>query len=124
MSNTPGRKYQCTICKAFKETIDGECNCGGSKKKKAAPQIDKTLAERGERYGDFSVQAMTSQALKHVIQGEPGWARLSGAQREALELIAVKISRILNGDPDYHDSWYDISGYAKLVADTLEKSRQ
>jgi len=27
---------------------------------------------------------------------------------------------ILNGDPNYVDSWVDIAGYAKLVADRLE----
>ena len=32
-----------------------------------------------------------------------------------------KIARILNGDSNYHDSWHDIIGYAKLVADQLNK---
>lgn len=36
-------------------------------------------------------------------------------------MIAHKIGRILNGDPNYADSWIDIAGYAKLVADRLEK---
>lgn len=82
--------------------------------------VAKTLEERGERYGDFSVQALTSQAIKHVMHQSPGWANLSGAQRESLEQIALKISRILNGNPDYFDSWHDIGGYAKLIADKLE----
>jgi hypothetical protein len=34
-------------------------------------------------------------------------------------MIAHKIGRIINGDPDYIDSWDDIAGYAKLVADRL-----
>jgi hypothetical protein len=42
-----------------------------------------------------------------------------GYQREALEMIAHKIARIINGDPNYADSWVDIAGYAKLVADRL-----
>ena len=29
-------------------------------------------------------------------------------------------TRILNGDPNYHDSWHDIIGYTKLVADELQ----
>lgn len=41
-------------------------------------------------------------------------------QIECLEMIAHKIGRILNGDPNYGDSWRDISGYATLVADRLE----
>jgi hypothetical protein len=42
------------------------------------------------------------------------------SQWEALEMIAHKIGRIVNGDPDYADSWIDIAGYAKLVADELQ----
>jgi hypothetical protein len=41
-------------------------------------------------------------------------------QAEALDMIFHKIGRILNGDPNYADSWIDIAGYAKLVADRLE----
>jgi len=44
---------------------------------------------------------------------------MSCDQKEALEMIQHKIGRILNGDQYYHDSWHDIIGYAKLVADTL-----
>ena len=40
-------------------------------------------------------------------------------QREGLEMIAHKISRILNGDPNYDDSWVDIAGYAQLVVDAI-----
>ncbi len=35
-------------------------------------------------------------------------------------MIAHKLARICNGDPDYGDSWRDIAGYATLVADRLE----
>lgn len=41
---------------------------------------------------------------------------------EALFMIAHKIGRIVNGDPWYADSWIDIAGYAKLVADRLENN--
>jgi len=40
---------------------------------------------------------------------------MSASHREALEMIAHKIGRILNGDPNYADSWHDIAGYAKLA---------
>lgn len=45
-------------------------------------------------------------------------------QREALEMIAHKIARILNGDPNYADSWHDVAGYATLVADRLQGVEQ
>ena len=39
-------------------------------------------------------------------------------------MICHKIGRIVNGDPDYADSWIDIAGYAKLVADRLETGKE
>jgi len=42
------------------------------------------------------------------------WISLSDEQAEALEMIAVKIARILSGDPEYPDHWDDVIGYAKL----------
>lgn len=84
--------------------------------------IDNILAERGKRYGDFIDHAAISQHLKHSMAC-PGWYELSCDQKEALEMIAHKIARILNGDPNYADSWVDIAGYAKLVADRLERGQ-
>ena len=54
------------------------------------------------------------------MQMTGGWDRLSADQRESLEMVQHKVARILNGDPNYADSWVDIAGYAKLVADRLE----
>jgi hypothetical protein len=41
-------------------------------------------------------------------------------QLQALDMIATKISRIVNGNPNHTDSWTDIAGYATLVADRLQ----
>ena len=81
--------------------------------------IDKVLAERGSRYGDFPDHATITQNIKRAMYKSPNWPTLSDDKKEALEMIAHKIGRILNGDPDYQDSWTDIIGYAKLVEDTL-----
>lgn len=78
-----------------------------------------TLAERGSRYGSFPAHAAISQALKNTMQATPGWQRLAPDQREALEMIAHKIARTLNGNPDYADSWLDIAGYAALIEGRL-----
>jgi len=83
--------------------------------------IDSTLEERGKRYGKFKTHADITQYLKQEMRTREGWIRLSFSQREALEMIAHKIGRILNGDPDYADSWHDIAGYAKLVEDELNE---
>lgn len=83
-------------------------------------QIAETLAERAERYGDFDGHARITQGIKAAMVCGANWPILDDDQKEALEMIAHKIGRILNGDPNYHDSWHDIVGYAKLVADRLE----
>ena len=82
--------------------------------------IEATLTERGKRYGAFKDHANITQQLKGIIFGFNPALRLENDQKEALEMIAHKIGRIVNGDPDYADSWVDIAGYAKLVSDRLE----
>ena len=81
--------------------------------------IHDTLNARGARYGVFSEHARITQALKAAMIDSPNWPKLAPDQRECLEMIAHKAGRILNGDPDYHDSWHDIVGYTTLVADRL-----
>ncbi len=80
---------------------------------------DPLLAARGARYGAFRVNAAISQALKAQMRATPNWANLAPDMKEALEMVAHKISRILAGDPNYDDSWVDIAGYATRVADRL-----
>ena len=82
-------------------------------------QIDTTLIERGSRYGDFIDQSFIAQALKDVIHQAPNWDKLLSDQKEAMDMMAHKMARILNGDPDYIDSWHDIIGYARLVEQRL-----
>jgi len=88
--------------------------------------IDGMLVERGNRYGKFSGQAEVSQRLKGVVREfeVKRGCDLDPDQRESLKMICHKIARIINGDPNYHDSWADIAGYAKLVADRLETGKE
>lgn len=79
-----------------------------------------TLMQRNARYGNFLDQANVSCGLKLVMKNTRNWNRLRPDQQEALEMIAVKISRILMGDPDYIDNWHDIEGYARLVKRRLQ----
>ena len=84
-----------------------------------ADDIDATLKERGSKYGPFDGHAALTQALKATMHGAPSWRLCAPDQREALEMFAHKIGRILNGDPDYDDSWRDIAGYAMLIVKRL-----
>ena len=87
--------------------------------------IDATLAERGHKYGKFKDHAAITYKLKNVLRAHALEHGKSFAfdQAEALDMICHKLGRIVNGDPDYADSWVDIAGYAKLVADRLETGK-
>jgi hypothetical protein len=82
--------------------------------------IEAVLIERGNRYGEFDAHSQITQDLKTIMQDTPNWSTLEPDMKEALEMIQHKIGRILNGDPYYDDSWIDIGGYSKLVADKLQ----
>jgi hypothetical protein len=77
------------------------------------------LSEREPTHGRFQESAELAQNLKYRMAEAPNWGILLSDQRQALEMIATKISRILCGDRNLVDSWEDIAGYAILVADRL-----
>ena len=83
-------------------------------------EVEQTLEERGKRYGNYLQQTRISKALQNRMRMVESYKELDPDMQDALEMIAVKISRILNGDPDYSDNWHDIAGYATLVADRLD----
>jgi hypothetical protein len=58
--------------------------------------------------------------MKEEWRKAEGWKRLSMGQREALEMLAHKVARILAGDCNHRDHWMDIGGYAELVVRELE----
>ena len=83
--------------------------------------VEQTLEQRGQRYGAFPDHAKITQNLKAAMVDSANWETLASDQKEALEMIVHKIGRILNGDPDYADSWHDIAGYSTLVEERLNK---
>lgn len=87
--------------------------------------IADTLTERGTRYGDFKGHAEVTQKLKGVVTEELAKRNktLAPDQYEALDMVFHKVGRIINGDPDYADSWHDIAGYAKLIDDRLVRDQ-
>ena len=86
--------------------------------KKDLTKTEDILAERANTHGSFHQVAEIAQLIKNVVRDET--QALSCQQQEALDMIASKIARICNGNPDEPDHWRDISGYATLVADQLE----
>ena len=78
------------------------------------------LDKREITHGDFAVTAKLSQTMKEWFREQPGWANLSGVQQESLDLIAIKIARILSGNSNEVDHWVDIAGYAQLIVARLK----
>ena len=84
---------------------------------------DKILTDRGKRYGKYMRQASIALGIRELLRlglEDETLEKYEPDQIDALHMIAVKLSRIVNGDPDYADNWRDIAGYATLVADRLE----
>lgn len=86
--------------------------------------VDSVLAERGKVHGDFDEPCRIAQGLKAVIRDGVNCKqdRLTDVQKEAIDMIAHKLARILSGDPNHVDHWVDIAGYAQLVAQRCSTS--
>lgn len=72
------------------------------------------LKERQKTHGEYINVARIAQALKAILQDGPSYENLSLMQRESLDLICTKLSRIVCGAPE-KDHWVDLSGYADLI---------
>ena len=77
--------------------------------------VEKTLEERGARYGKFIDHAGFAQAIQDVCRSSPNWDTMRPDVRQCLTVISDKMARILNGDSEYTDNYHDIAGYAILV---------
>ena len=89
--------------------------------------LGSVLQERGSRYGEFIYNATVSQELKEILHKSSNWETMPPDMKEALHMIVHKISRLVEGDFNYDDSWIDISGYSTLIVERLHltlKQRQ
>jgi hypothetical protein len=73
-------------------------------------EISETLLERGGTYGKYTSVSQISQDLKKVMRESPNYKVMPAPLQESLDMIANKISRILNGDFYYEDSWLCYAG--------------
>ena len=76
------------------------------------------ISRRLKTHGNWREQASFSQTVKELFKSGKNWDQLNDGQREALEMLAVKISRALHGDHNYRDHWDDMVGYAQLGVDS------
>lgn len=83
--------------------------------------IQDVLQARGANYGSFENQACLVQSLKRALHSHPNWDSLDDDIKESFEMVVHKMARVVNGNPDYVDSYVDIVGYIQLVINRLEK---
>ena len=74
--------------------------------------IDDTLTGRDETHGDFVDQADDAQRMLEVINTREGWKHMPSWMRFAIQMILMKIARIVHGDCRSTDHWHDIQGYS------------
>jgi len=88
--------------------------------------VTDTIAARHKQYGEYSVNSDLCQAIKDLFRVRPGYKALLPYERESLDMIFHKVSRIVVGAEDgappqsRTDSWHDIAGYAKLSEDRVK----
>ena len=85
--------------------------------------IDDVLADRQTDHGNYADTARTVQHLKQAMREGNNWSILTDIQRESLDMIQMKVGRILSGDPGHADHWDDITGYARLAARTVRGNK-
>ena len=82
--------------------------------------INDLLSEREETHGDFAEVAYTYKQFQSIITTRRNYWKISDSQRLALDMIAVKLSRLLCGDSNFSGHAEDIAGYATLIVKELE----
>ena len=83
---------------------------------------NETLNEREHSHGDYAETAKMSQNIKNYIRSKVSAREddFNFSQVESLDMISVKLARILSGDNNCADHWKDIAGYANLISEQLE----
>jgi len=77
--------------------------------------IANLLSIRRQTHGNFRDNARLSQALKATFRATASWDHLDDVEKESLDMIALKISRVLSGRSLERQHWEDIEGYARLA---------
>lgn len=125
------RADQLANTQAFLNTVASDVNGAGiSVGFGAVAQVSNVvdlLTARGSTHGKFSDNARISQQLKDYYRLQVGYQDLTDIDREALDNIAIKQSRILSGGGTGSrnvDNWDDIAGYATLAANEKRGNAQ
>ena len=85
--------------------------------------IDDLLKDKEATHGVFDDMAALAQTVKAIMRRGRNWESLPNPSKEALEMIATKIARILNGDASEAEHWNDVAGYARLRANAFSSNQ-
>lgn len=89
-----------------------------------AREIGKLISnDRNKTHGDPHIQFACASHLKAVsaeFRTEAGLKPLPLSERESLDLILTKVSRISCGS-NARDHWLDIAGYALIAAEATDE---
>ena len=75
---------------------------------------EQVVEEREATHGDVEEQARISQQIQNTLGSAEHWHSLPYHMQQSLQMIALKMSRIVVGDCFHADSWLDIEGYAHM----------
>ncbi len=85
----------------------------------------KLLQKREKTHGSFAENARISQELKDIFDREldtsANYNDYGDVQCEVLDMIALKLSRILSGKANRKEHWEDIAGYAQLAIEVCDE---
>lgn len=83
-------------------------------------EVKNVVISRDSSYGGFSGISTTCQSFKEIARNCPSWEQLTPCEREGLEMILHKITRILYSPNKIRDSWVDIGGYVRATLQALD----
>jgi len=82
------------------------------------------LEQREKTHGAFIDVSTLAQRFKNDLRMGRTYDQLDPRQAEALDLLATKMARIVNGDASHKDHWDDLEGYSKLGGEACEDPNQ
>ena len=82
--------------------------------------LDDSLRDKIRTNGAFEDVASLSQAIKFVLRRGKNWETMPPESKEALELSATSIARILTGDHLEPNHWSTLATYGWMRGNALE----
>ena len=84
-------------------------------------EINDILDEREKTHGDFADVAGVYSLIKSAM-ADGVHSNVDPRFEASLDMIAMKMARIVCGNPNHIDSWRDISAYSQLIVKFLENT--